>query len=487
MSFKKLLLVITIIIVSMFALMLTTSYAWYSFEKGSTTFEAETESEDIFVSYQDGEYINTDIAVPVNSEQIDKYASKNNFNIKVTGEAEILIGVSLIDVTIEEELKNKNFVVDLFYQGSKIDSINGEKIISGTDILFENVLLNNDASNQFEIRMYILDDGTNQNIMMNRVFSAKVRVDVVSRLNPEMMDYENTDISIESIIVDGEVSEKLPVNGYYDMTYTCDKGSKLRWDSLSNVMTYSKGSYVDDVCNVVFVSSEDYPLLSEMPIGSYVLYSGTNGCVGKNCSGYNTNYVSEDKMGYCQNSNNQFMTSGWRIGYVDNGNTHLISAGATDCMCTNSDGNTSNNSCDTYLDSTNFNKLVDNINKIALNYCNTLYADGGICDNTTVWAMRDSDFNKIINNTLNDSSCYQTSGDKKCGYNNSLIDNGSYYWIVGNYDEFSLFSWSASSRNITSSSSNYANGIRPVLKLSSNIIVVSGEGTYNNPYVIKNK
>ena len=104
MSFKKLLLVITIIIVSMFALMLTTSYAWYSFENGSTTFEAETESEDIFVSYQDGEYINTDIAVPVNSEQIDKYASKNNFNIKVTGESEVLIGVSLIEVTIEEDL-----------------------------------------------------------------------------------------------------------------------------------------------------------------------------------------------------------------------------------------------------------------------------------------------------------------------------------------------------------------------------------------------
>ena len=487
MSFKKLLLVITIIIVSMFALMLTTSYAWYSFEKGSTTFEAVTEAEDIFVSYQDGEYINTDIAVPVNNEQIDKYASKNNFNIKVTGEAEVLIGVSLMDVTIEEELRNKSFVVDLFYQGSKVDSINGEKIVSGTDILFENVLLNNNASNQFEIRMYILDDGTNQNLMMNRVFSAKVKVDVVSRLNPEMMDYENTDISIESITIDGEVSEKLPVSGYYDMTYTCAKGSKLRWDSLTNVMTYSKGSYIEDVCRVTFVSSDDYPLLNEMPIGSYVSYTGTNGCVGKSCSGYNTNYISEDKMGYCQNSNNQFTNSGWRIAYVDNGNAHLISAGATDCMCTNSDGNSSNSSCNTYLDSTNFNKLVDNINNLAMNYCNTMYADGGICDNTTVWAMNDSDFYNITNNNLSNSSCYQTAGDKKCGYNNSLIDNGSYYWITSNYNEFTLFNWDASSRNISSNNSNYANGIRPVIKLNSNIIVVSGEGTYENPYVIKNK
>ena len=83
MRLKKLLLVMLIIIVFMFSLMLTTSYAWYSFERGSTIFDAETEVEDIFVSYQDGEYINTDIAVPVVGDMVDKYSSKNILILKL--------------------------------------------------------------------------------------------------------------------------------------------------------------------------------------------------------------------------------------------------------------------------------------------------------------------------------------------------------------------------------------------------------------------
>ena len=40
-------------------MMLTTSYAWYSFETASTTFSGVTNNDDIKVSFQKGEYINT--------------------------------------------------------------------------------------------------------------------------------------------------------------------------------------------------------------------------------------------------------------------------------------------------------------------------------------------------------------------------------------------------------------------------------------------
>ena len=482
MKFKKLLFVISIIIVSMFALMLTTSYAWYSFEKGSTKFETVTKSEDILVSYQDGEYINTDIAVPVVKEQIDKYASKNNFNIKVTGKGEVMIAASLIDVTIDSALNKESFVIDLFYQGDKIDSIDGSKIVSGNDIVFENVLLKNKASNQFEIRLYILDDGSNQNDMMKKTFSAKVKVDVISRLNSLMVDYENPDINIDKIVVDGIESDKLPVEGFYKMSASCEKGSKLFWEPLTRVVTYSKGSYVNDTCSLTFVTSDDYPLLSDMDIGSYVKYSGINGCEGNSCIGENANYVNDNVMGYCNNKNNQFSTSGWRIGYIENDSAYLISAGAVECMCVGSDGKVSNRNCVNSL-SANMEIFSDSINKIALKYCNKNYVKNGICDNTNVWAMNDKDFEKLISNTIN--SCYGVTSNKDCGYNRDLIDNGSYYWINSNYDDVSLFSWDASYRKISNYKSNNVNGVRPVINLESSIVVIGGTGTYNDPYIIK--
>lgn len=487
MKFKKLLLVISVIIICMFGLMLTTSYAWYSFENASTYFETVTKTEDIYVSYQDGEYINTDIAVPVSSEQIDKYSSKNNFNIKVVGTGDIMIGVSLIDVSIDSALNKESFVIDLFYQGSKIDTINGSKIETGTDIVFENVLLKDKVSNQFEVRVYILDDGTNQNDMMKKVFSAKVKIDVISRVNPELVDYENPDIKIGDITIDGEKSDKLPIDGYYVMTSSCDKGSKLSWDSLGGVLLYNKGSYMNDTCNLSFTSSTDYPLLSEMLPGSYVKYSGNNGCIGKKCSGENANYTNDDVMGYCTNEDYQFGTSGWRIGYIEDKSAYLISAGAPECMCTSSDGSISDSSCDTSLNESNINEIYQNMNKIALKYCNTNYASGGVCDSTTSWAMGVKDFEKITRKNLSSSSCYNSSGDNTCGYNNDLIDNGSYYWISGFYDNISSFGWEPSYRKIISYKTSSVNGVRPVLQLDSSVVVTSGIGTYDDPYVIKSK
>ena len=60
----------------MFALMLASSYAWYSFTKGSTTFDVVTNNEDINVTYTTGMYIDTKTAVPIKKEEISEYSEK---------------------------------------------------------------------------------------------------------------------------------------------------------------------------------------------------------------------------------------------------------------------------------------------------------------------------------------------------------------------------------------------------------------------------
>ena len=87
----------------------------------------------------------------------------------------------------------------------------------------------------------------------------------------------------------------------------------------------------------------DYPLLSEVEAGSYVRYIGNNGCTGDSCSGVNAN--SSTSNGYCHDSGGIFTSSGWRVAYTDSIGAYLISSGAPECLCTNSDGTSSNTSC----------------------------------------------------------------------------------------------------------------------------------------------
>ena len=492
MRLKKLLFVITIIVVTMLSLMLATSYAWYSFENGSTTFDAVTNNDSIIVSYQTGEYINTDIAIPVNSSEIDQYSSKNNFNVKINDNVkdnDVKVEVKLTDVNIAYELKNSSFYVDLFYQGSKVRTVTGDYINSGVDVTLGSMVLNNNVDNLFEVRVYILSDGSSyQNNMMNKTFSAKIKVDVVSRLKTEFKDYEdNPDIYISNITIDGESSDSLPISGYYDMTATCEKGSVLTWDSTWKTITYKSGSKINDSCSLVFTTDEDpeYVYLNEMPVGSYVAYTGNNGCVGDACSGKNAN-ASDTSNGYCSDSSDEFMESGWRIAYVDDeGSAYIVSGGAPEYLCTNSDGSTSNSSCSNYEKTNGAPKHIANLNNTALKYCNSDYAKGGVCNNETAWAMNGDDYEMIIGNDL--SSCYDSYSDKSCGFFNDFIDVGLDYWFATPYDSASsdtVFYWDPGDRYVYSLNSANVLGVRPVLSLESAVKVTGGSGTYEDPYTI---
>ena len=133
-------------------------------------------------------------------------------------------------------------------------------------------------------------------------------------------------------------------------------------------------------------------------------------------------------------------------------------------------------------------KHLANLNDKSLKYCNKAYAKGGVCNNTTAWAMNASDFERITGNALNSSSCYQTSSEA-CGKNNTLIDNGGYYWFATPYNSSSNypFSWYPYNHYVSNNISYRVVGVRPVLALESSIIVTGGEGTEDDPYIISNK
>ena len=224
--------------------------------------------------------------------------------------------------------------------------------------------------------------------------------------------------------------------------------------------------------------------LSSAEVGNYVKYRGNNGCTGKACEGQNANYVNDTNMGYCFDSSYKYNANGWRIAYIKDDTAYLTSAGSPECMCTRNNG-VAGTSCgdSNYETTTGLPKHLANLNAKALTYCNSTYAYGGKCDSASAWNMADADFKAITGATL--STAYNRSGYDSY----SLINNGGFYWFAtfNSSNTSNAFVWSSNRRLVYSYLSNFANGLRPVLRLASSVLITGGSGTYKDPYTISNE
>ena len=94
-------------------------------------------------------------------------------------------------------------------------------------------------------------------------------------------------------------------------------------------------------------------------------------------------------------------------------------------------------------------------------------------------------FKNITNSVFSTSSCNNAYGSKACGYGNDLIDNGGYYWnIISDEDANQVFGWSPYYRVMNETVISNLNGLRPVLRLNSSVVVTGGTGNYDDPYII---
>ena len=211
-----------------------------------------------------------------------------------------------------------------------------------------------------------------------------------------------------------------------------------------------------------------YPFkLSDANVGSYVKYTGNNGCSGTACAGGNVS--------------TSYTTSGWRIAYSKDETAYLTSAGSPEVMCTSSDG-TAGTSCASSESKAGVPQHRANLNAKALTYCNSVYAYDGICNSNSAWNMNYVDFNQITGISISTGTESSISNSVA----RTLISNGGSYWFdVGSGNPAGCYFWSSEnlSTSINYTSSSY--GIRPVLRLRSSVKVISGLGTYADPYVIE--
>ena len=221
----------------------------------------------------------------------------------------------------------------------------------------------------------------------------------------------------------------------------------------------------------------EFPL-NEVEVGSFVQYTGMNGCEEGLCEGKNVNsLITEDKNSFCGDVKNSYVDSGWKVAYIRKGYAYLISAGSPECIDYNLEDENANYK--------NIDEFIKYLNETSLKYCNVDFAYRGVCDKNSAWNMNTFDFYQMMGNRLNEESCINVSKDISCGFKNSLINNGGYYWLSSLYQNNILY-YHPNQFYYTSVEERIEKGIRPVIKMDSGVFVTKGDGTREDPYVISN-
>lgn len=194
MKFKHMLFVLTITTSIIFACMLGSSYAYYTLSNGTTVTATTGEFDaNVSVVFSESEYINLKTGVPINSTDVDKYASASKFTLipdatKLRG-YDVAVKIAISNITIDTALKISDFKYDLkCNDGSSTTTIKSgigadftsTELEIGT-LSTQNSTFNVSKTYNCALRLWLQETGSNQNALMNKSFSGLIKVNSVYR------------------------------------------------------------------------------------------------------------------------------------------------------------------------------------------------------------------------------------------------------------------------------------------------------------------
>lgn len=183
MEFKKLIILLSITISIMLGVLLGISYGWYAYTDAQTKIIASTQKEAPTVLFAQTEYISSTQNMPIYDEDRYKYANKNSFTVTL-GEnlKEYQTGLEIIlnNINIANELKIKNYKYELLENQKIIASGDFSNIgeLTSIELLPMTIMTpkNYPTTYFYELYIWLSEDETNQNELMNKIFSAKIDV-----------------------------------------------------------------------------------------------------------------------------------------------------------------------------------------------------------------------------------------------------------------------------------------------------------------------
>jgi len=135
---------------------------------------------------KEGSVVTINGITPINDNEIETKAAAFPFSITNTGTAHMKLTIKLKDIVIADDLKDIDFRWGL-YNTDKEDAAGTEMGVSfgifkyaetgGEEIILRDVILDSgSATKNYVLRIWIHDDGSNQNYMQGETFSAKIDV-----------------------------------------------------------------------------------------------------------------------------------------------------------------------------------------------------------------------------------------------------------------------------------------------------------------------
>lgn len=167
----------------MFGVLLGTSYAWYAYSNAESNITANTLKEAPTIVFAQTEFISSTQNMPIYDEDRYRYGNKNSFTITL-GENlknyETGIQIVLENINIDEELKIENYKYELLENKKVVTSGNFSNIGELTTIELMPMTIMNPSTYPetyiYEFYMWLSEDETDQNYLMNKKIGAKINV-----------------------------------------------------------------------------------------------------------------------------------------------------------------------------------------------------------------------------------------------------------------------------------------------------------------------
>ena len=129
-----------------------------------------------------GKIISLDNAIPILDSMSDTDASINNFDINLGSmDVNTTFNIKIIDIVIADELKNANFKYQLLKDNAIMATGNFSDIGSDVEkiIYTQNITSGTESStSSWILKVWLSDDGADQNSLMNKSFSGKVQASI---------------------------------------------------------------------------------------------------------------------------------------------------------------------------------------------------------------------------------------------------------------------------------------------------------------------
>lgn len=183
MEFKKMIILLSITVSIMFGLLLGMSYAWYAYSNAESNIKATTKKDAPMIVFAQTEYISSTQNMPIYDEDRYRYANKNSFTVTLgenLKEYETGLEIILNEIKIADELKINNYKYELLQNKKVISSGDFSTIGEETMIKLQPMTImtpeNYPYTYIYELYIWLSENETNQNHLMDKVFGAKIDI-----------------------------------------------------------------------------------------------------------------------------------------------------------------------------------------------------------------------------------------------------------------------------------------------------------------------